>query len=258
MTVYAGTTADHAALAAAAVPHSYLPKLTTLIPDTQLCSPAQYAYMPNHANTPASPLYRTRAFPGAKYSRYVGSRAWKFLVFEFRSFQDVQTFAGCNERKAGVTWVEAYGEPANEADDQEAALVRTASTSTTAIHSMDTDIWLKDNDGDATMAAPRGLAAFKPTGEADRLLRLDQANAPPKPTAAQQAKPILNRNSSFLDDLRQTAPASSSAAKPPACPQHPTAMMVQRLDRSKVPPAQFYACLGKDATGKSCSERIWI
>lgn len=257
LTVLAGTSADYESLSVAENPLSLLPSLATLVPETQLCSAAQYNTPANHNNTPASPLYRPRAFPASKLSRYVVGRAFKFLVLELRSFADV------HEHLVGLSWIEVYGEPAAEFDN-ESALIEQATAS--AKSTMQADEWQRDPDGDAMMATPRGLQAFKPTGEAERLLRIDAARAPPKPTPAQQqqqqARPILNRNESFLAGLREgattAAPAAAAAPKPPSCPQHHGATLIQRQDRRTLPARTYYVCLGKDATGKSCDTKIYV
>ena len=135
-------------------------------------------------------------------------------------------------------------------------------------YSMDIDSWSKDADSDAQMATPRGLAAFKPTGEAARLLALEEASAPPRPirpitTSDQQAKPILNRNESFMKDLRDSASSSSSSSSSSAvpqsfrCPLHPSAPSVQRIDRRQTPPKTFFVCIHKDASGKLCENKMY-
>lgn len=269
--VSGGSTADYESIAACGGVD--VPQLVSLIPDSQLCMPAQYTSASMHANQ-SSALYRIRSFPAAKLSRYAVSRAYKFLLVEVRPFVDVPLG---QDQRVGISWIEVFGEPASEDEAAvQAALVRSASGSQADSQpTIDLSLWRKDVDGDATMVTPRGLAAFKPTGEAERLLQAEQKNQPPKQpppprglTAEQQAKPILNRNASFLNDLRQAGPAGAASAPsssstvgaakaPPACPLHPAAMMVQRVDRKMDPPRTFFVCLNKSATGQTCDTKVY-
>jgi hypothetical protein len=253
--VLAGTTADYEAIAAS--DGATVPELASLVPDTQLCMQSQYADA-KMQQTHASPLFKIRTFPSAKLSRYVVNRAYKFLLLEVRPFWDGY------DKSVGISWIDVFGESAQEDDAAfHAALARSPSAQGENSQPVDLSAWAKDADGDASMETPKGLAAFKPTGEAARLLAAEQRNAPPKPPrnlAAEQARPILSRNETALKDLRggaETGAAAASARPPPSCSQHPTAMMVQRIDRKSDPPRPFYVCLHKSATGQPCDTKIY-
>ena len=292
LSVYGGTTSDFAALAAAEDPFPIVAALATLVPETQLCSLAQASLAANLAN-PASPLYKVKPFPSARYSRYVRERGVRFLVLEMKPFVDAATLPS-GQVPVGMGWVEVYGEAtADEGLESctkslaaSAALVSAASASMggssgSGGEGRNSDSWMRDV-GDEAPSQPQplksklGLAAFKPTGAAERAWKEEQARAPPKPNpaiaAAAAAAPILSRNASFMEGLRASPAAAASAASsssaaspssaasklPPSCSTHPSASMLRRSDRKAVPERTFYVCIAKDAAGKPCDTKIYV
>lgn len=260
LTVLGGGESEWAALAAAANPLEYVERhLTTVIPQTQLASLQQVAAPANLSN-PASPLFKTRAFPAAKLSRYVSGCAWKFLVLEMRAFPDLRP-----PHKAGVSWVEVYGEPVSAA---EAAASPSALRSPPAVApSMQRLLgsgWLKDAAAEAASAAPQGLAAFRPTGEAARMLEREPPKPRPNVPITTAAAPSLPRQTSAVPALASSASAAAAsssaagagAAQPlPRCPIHPSSMMLFRIDRKAG--KNFWICTEKDTTGQACQNKIY-
>jgi hypothetical protein len=275
-----GSTSDHFGL---------LQRLPALVPETQLCTAAQAsapgATAPSLASSMSAPLWKVRPFPAAKLSRYVRDTPFKFLVVELRPFPDSTSL---NERGmvlCGVSWLELYGEAAAEDDGQaqQAALRASAALASRAAATMVTEAgvgvdaavqWAKDPAAERAQRAKRGLDAFNPTGAAARALADEQARQPKRQAVVaatpngQGVRPILDRNASFMQGLREgagvgggAAVASSSSASaagaakpPPVCPRHPTQALLQRMDRKVDPPRTFLVCTAKDAQGNPCCD----
>lgn len=286
LTVYGGTSADFSTLASVEDPFPIVASLPTLVPETQLLSLAQ-AVAPGAMGNPTSPAWRIKPFPAARYSRYVRERAFKFLLLELRPFVDQQSATG--QVPLGLSWVEVYGEAAAEDDAAAfnaalsvaaAAGSRSAASMAGMLQADGSDAWAKDPAADLAMRSKKGLEAFQPTGAAERALQAQLARNPPPPprnvhtdaamsdvaAAAAAARPILNRNASFMQGLRDNAaspsssPAAAASKLPPACPRHPAHhSMLQRQDRKTDPlnPRTFFVCTAKDAAGNPCDTKIY-
>jgi len=284
--VYGGTSADFSTLASVEDPFPIVASLPTLVPETQLLSLAQ-AVAPGAMGNPTSPAWRIKPFPAARYSRYVRERAFKFLLLELRPFVDQQSATG--QVPLGLSWVEVYGEAAAEDDAAAfnaalsvaaAAGSRSAASMAGMLQADGSDAWAKDPAADLAMRSKKGLEAFQPTGAAERALQAQLARNPPPPprnvhtdaamsdvaAAAAAARPILNRNASFMQGLRDNAaspsssPAAAASKLPPACPRHPAHhSMLQRQDRKTDPlnPRTFFVCTAKDAAGNPCDTKIY-
>jgi len=289
VTIYGGSSEQFAELASTSDHFGVLQRLAAVVPETQLCTPAQAfapgATAPSHANAPNHPLWRVKPFPAAKFSRYVRDSAFKFLVIELRSFLDAPVDPKERKVLCGLSWIELYGEAAAENPAaQQAALCASAAQASRAAATVTIpgakpnaegfidvlELWGKDLEQQRAKRVKRGAAGFAPTGAAARALAEEQARQPPRKipavaSATNAARPILDRNASFMQGLRDSAPAASSTASgaaavakpPPVCPRHPAQMLLQRLDRKTDPPRAFFVCTAKDAQGNSCDTKIW-